>query len=257
MEMALSLKDRLKARLTRFVPKDRRFAFIAIMLATLIVTFLTVANEMLEGHTSQFDNAILLSLRQPGNPAIPIHAKWLLPAMQDITALGGITIVTIVGLSTAGYFILRKKYHLMVFLLLSAGGGAWTISLLKDYFQRPRPSIVPHLQAAMQTSFPSGHSMFSAIVYLTLSAVLAKTTQSYRLKTYYLSIGLFLTIMVGFSRVYLGVHYPTDVLAGWCIGAIWAALTYLIGDWLESRGQIEKEEKSSGLEDPSSTQPSS
>ena len=84
--------------------------------------------------------------------------------------------------------------------------------------------------------------MFSAIVYLTIAAILAKTTKSYRLKVYYVSVGLFLTMLVGFSRIYLGVHYPTDVLAGWCAGAVWAAFTYLIGDWLESRGQIEKEE---------------
>ncbi|MDZ4832554.1 MAG: phosphatase PAP2 family protein [Candidatus Melainabacteria bacterium] len=232
----------LTSKLTRFIPKDRRFALIAILLAVLIGGFISVADEMLEGDTTQFDNAILLALRHADNPSIPIGPDWLLPVVKDITALGGAAIVSLVVLATSGYFMLKHKFHMIFFLLVSAGGGAVAMEVLKTFFNRPRPSIVPHLTAATHASFPSGHSMFSAIVYLTIAAILAKTTKSYRLKVYYVSVGLFLTMLVGFSRIYLGVHYPTDVLAGWCAGAVWAAFTYLIGDWLESRGQIEKEE---------------
>jgi undecaprenyl-diphosphatase len=113
-------------------------------------------------------------------------------------------------------------------------------TLLKDVFDRPRPSVVPHLSYVATSSFPSGHSLMAAVVYLTLGSLLARLVQSARLKLYFLSVAVVLACLVGMSRVYLGVHYPTDVLAGWAAGLAWAVLCWLLARYLQQRGAVEK-----------------
>jgi undecaprenyl-diphosphatase len=232
------ITDALQSLSTR----DLIVAGVTIVLAALGGCFIVIAEEMMEGETLSIDNAILKFLRNPNNLNEPIGPSWLLSTMLDISALGGLSITIIALFVVAGYFALSQKYRLMIFLFISIGGGSGLMFLLKGFFSRPRPSVVPHLQQLPVTaSFPSGHSMVSAIMYLTFAAMLAKTTKDYKLKMYYMFVGIMLTAAVGLSRVYLGVHYPSDVLAGWCAGAVWAGLTYLIGDWLETRGTVEKE----------------
>jgi undecaprenyl-diphosphatase len=124
-------------------------------------------------------------------------------------------------------------------VLAAVGGGVLLSNLLKFTFERPRPGLVPHAVRVFTTSFPSGHATLSAITYLTLGALLASLHDSVRFKVYFLSLAILLTIAVGISRIYLGVHYPTDVLAGWCIGAAWAAFCWTIFRWLQRQGQIE------------------
>ena len=221
--------------------RDLIVAGITIVLAALGGCFIVIAEEMMEGETLSVDHAILTALRNPNNPSDPIGPPWLLTTMIDLSALGGLSITIIALVAVAGYFALSQKYRLMIYLFFCVGGGAGLMFLLKEFFSRPRPSVVPHLQKITMASFPSGHSMVSAIMYLTFAAMLAKTTKDYKLKMYYMFVGISLTLMVGFSRLYLGVHYPSDVLAGWCAGAVWAGVTYLVGDWLESRGTVEKE----------------
>jgi undecaprenyl-diphosphatase len=114
-------------------------------------------------------------------------------------------------------------------------------SALKALFRRPRPEVVPHLMRVYSSSFPSGHSIISAVVYLTLGALLARTFRQRRFKFYFLAVAVVLTGLVGVSRVYMGVHYPTDVLAGWTAGLVWATLCWLVDRHLQRRGKIEQE----------------
>lgn len=230
------------SNLLKLIPKDSSFAIVTAFVALFGWAFINIADETMEGETLGLDNAVLMALRQPGNEHLPIGPSWLPACMTDISALGGVSVIMIVLLAVAGFFVLKRKFRMMLYLFLSVGGGACLMFLMKEFFSRPRPSIVPHLQEISHASFPSGHSMVSAIVYLTLAVMLAKNTSDNKVKTYYLLVGMSLTGLVGLSRVYLGVHYPTDVLGGWCAGATWAAATYLIGDWLESRGKVEKED---------------
>jgi undecaprenyl-diphosphatase len=128
-------------------------------------------------------------------------------------------------------------------LLVSAsvGGGMIVSTLLKFGFERPRPDLVPHATQVYTASFPSGHAMLSAVVFLTLGALLARVHKPRRVKLFFLSLAVVLTMLVGCSRVYLGVHWPSDVLAGWCVGAAWAGLCWYAALLLQRKGKVESE----------------
>ncbi len=173
----------------------------------------------------------------------PIGSRSLQEAARDFTSLGGTAVLALVTLATTGFLALDGKKHMALFTCASVAGGMVMSALLKDVFQRPRPEIVPHVVYVSNTSFPSGHSMLSAVTYLTLGVLLARSHQRRALKAYSLLIAALLSIMVGVTRVYLGVHWPTDVLAGWAAGAVWALLCWLVAGWLQSRKALEPEEK--------------
>jgi undecaprenyl-diphosphatase len=151
-------------------------------------------------------------------------------------------VLVLVTLAVLGFLLLARKYHALLLLLGATLGGLLLNILLKSYYERPRPTVVPHLSDVRTPSFPSGHSMLSAVVYLTLGAMLARLVERRRLKLYFVAVALLLAFLVGVSRVYLGVHYPTDVLAGWAIGLAWAVLCWLVTQYLQRRGAVEKPE---------------
>lgn len=203
-----------------------------------ILGFILIATEVSGGETLSLDRKVLLSLRRPD--LTPKGGEKVEEVMRDFTALGGTALLTLVTLSTAGFLILSGKKHMALFLFLAVAGGMLTSLALKDFYHRPRPDIVPHEDYVMTSSFPSGHSMLSALTYLTLGALLARSYTRKRLKAYFLSLAALLTGLVGFSRMYLGVHWPTDVLAGWTAGATWAILCWLGARWLQNRQQLER-----------------
>jgi undecaprenyl-diphosphatase len=203
--------------------------------------FITLADEVADGDTHRFDRWMLRSMRTAADPAIPIGPPWLQEMARDATALGGYGCLIFFTLATAGYLWLDRKRHLSEFLLGSAISGYLISTLLKLFFQRPRPELVPHLSfVGTSTSFPSGHSMNAAVIYLTLGVIVAVAVGRRRLKAYVISMALLITFVVGISRVYLGVHYPTDVLAGWMAGLIWALFCFLAAKSLQRLGQVER-----------------
>ncbi|SFI07410.1 phosphatase PAP2 family protein [Planctomicrobium piriforme] len=211
-----------------------------LLLLAAGMSFVHLADEVSEGETHQFDRWLLRALRTPENPAIPVGPVWLAEVARDTTSLGGYGCLIFFTLIVTGYLWLDKKQHLALFLFASATSGYLLSSVLKDLFQRPRPDIVPHLDTVASTSFPSGHSMNAAIIYLTLGTLIATAVGRKRLKVYVIAVALFLTFAVGCSRVFLGVHYPTDVAAGWMAGLSWALLCWLAARFLQSRGQVEQ-----------------
>jgi len=202
--------------------------------------FALLADEVLEGGTQAFDRKVLLAFRH-GDTLEPVGSRSVQEAARDVTALGGFVVLTLVTAITAGFLALDGKTHMALFVCISVLGGQAAGTLLKDVFQRPRPDLVPYSAYASGTSFPSGHSMMAAVTYLTLGALLARSHERKRLKAYFLLVAIFLTLAVGVTRVYLGVHWPTDVLAGWTAGAVWALLCWLTARWLQTRQALERE----------------
>lgn len=214
---------------------------LAVLLLVLSTwAFIEIADEVSEGETQRIDEQIILALREPGDPANPVGPRWLEEVGRDLTALGGFAVLSLVTLGVVGCLLLARKYHAMWLVLGATLGGMVLAVWLKELFDRPRPDLVPHLSHVSTASFPSGHSMLSAVVYLTLGALLARLTERRRLKVYVLSFALLLTFLVGMSRVYLGVHYPTDVLAGWAAGLTWAIFCWLAARHLQRRGAVER-----------------
>jgi undecaprenyl-diphosphatase len=152
--------------------------------------------------------------------------------MRDITALGSAPTLVIAVLAVVGFLALAKAWRPAIFTLAACGGGLVVSSLLKYTVDRPRPDLAPHGNLIYTSSFPSGHSMMSAVVYLTLAALVARLMEKKRLKSYVLGIAMALTLLVGISRIYLGVHWPSDVLAGWAAGAAWALGCWLVARWI-------------------------
>ena len=214
--------------------KSRISSYEPLVVVTLLVAsagvfaFFKLTEEMLEGETHEFDNAILGGLRSAVDPATPIGPGWFTKAFTDITSLGGVTVLTLLTTFAVIYLLLIRKRITAVFLLVSILGG-WLLSTgLKLGVARPRPDLVPHLVEVNDLSFPSGHAMLSAVTYLTLGILLAQTQSSHATRYFFVLVAVFLTLLIGMSRIYLGVHYPTDVLAGWSAGSAWACLCWLL-----------------------------
>lgn len=210
-----------------------------IFICAALWGFAEIADEVADGETHSFDRAVLLSMRVEGRPEVPIGPPELAYVARDLTALGGATTLVMFTLASIGYLFMRRRYGAAIFVFVSVLGGTLLSSLLKVLFERPRPDVVPHLMEATSASFPSGHSMLAMIVYLTLGAVLAEVHAEHRFRVYILSWAVLLSLLVGWSRVYLGVHWPTDVLGGWCLGSAWALGCACVALWLQRRGVME------------------
>jgi undecaprenyl-diphosphatase len=201
--------------------------------------FLEIADEVLEGATASVDEQLLLMLRAPADSSDPLGPPWVEDLARDITGLGGATILALLTAVSAGFLALQRKRHLALYVLAAVASGSLVSTLLKMGFDRPRPDLVPHGQIVYTSSFPSGHSMLSAIAFLTLGALLASSQTNLRLRAYLIGVAMSLTVLVGVSRVYLGVHWPTDVLAGWTAGAAWALFCWALAEKLRRRGAVE------------------
>ncbi|MWV27129.1 phosphatase PAP2 family protein [Aurantiacibacter rhizosphaerae] len=213
-------------------------AFLAFALVSL--GMIALASEVAEGDTFAIDKMILTGLRHSDQAGLPIGPAWLSVAVADLTSLGSAAVLVLITVFALGYLLVVDKKSNAMFVAASITGGALLSGLLKAILVRPRPEIVPHLVDVSSSSFPSGHSMNSAIVYLTLAVLLARSEEDRHVQVYLIAVALTLTLIVGSTRVYLGVHWPSDVLAGWAVGAIWAAGCSLIARELQRRGAIER-----------------
>jgi undecaprenyl-diphosphatase len=227
-------------------PRDRQELSIlvgAVLILALIWIFATLAGEVMEGDTRQFDEWVLGALRREADPGQLKGPRWLRAGAEDLTALGSPTVLGLTVLAVTGYLFLHGLYRNGLFIFIASVGG-WILNwLLKAAFARTRPDIVPHLREVMSSSFPSGHALTSAAVYLTLGALLMRIAEGRLAKYYCIAMAMLLTFLVGTSRVFLGVHYPTDVLAGWLIGMTWALLCWVVERALERRAGLTREKE--------------
>lgn len=213
---------------------------IGVIVALLVVgggltAFLAIADEVGEGGTHNIDRAILYGLRDAGHANQPIGPHWLEIGAADITSLGSVTVLSLIVLLIAGLFAANRRWREAAILIAAPLSGSIVSQVLKQVFGRARPDISLHAVEVMNPSFPSGHAMLSAVVYLTLAVLVERFTTRQQVKTYALAAGILLSLLVGCSRVYLGVHWPTDVVAGWSLGAAWALAWWLIAWFWERR----------------------
>ncbi|UJX48093.1 phosphatase PAP2 family protein [Xanthobacter sp. YC-JY1] len=208
--------------------------------------FLVVADEVTEGAPGSLDRDILLALRNPTDPSDPLGPPWVEEMMRDLTALGGTSVLTLLTLAVIFFLILTRKRHAALLVAVSVAGGTILSQGLKWGFDRQRPDLVPHGMSVYSQSFPSGHAMLAAVVYLTLAALLARTQKRTRVKLFLLGGAAVITVIVGISRIYLGVHWPSDVVGGWALGAAWASSCWLVMLWLQRKGEVEGEANGSG-----------
>jgi undecaprenyl-diphosphatase len=215
------------------------YSLLALVAVLAIVAgvwgFVELTEEVAEGDTHRFDNTVMQWVGQHRGP------KWLEEVGRDMTALGGVAVLSLVTAAVAGALATNKKYHAMWLVLIATFGGLLISTTLKWIVDRDRPQVFEHRSHVYTKSFPSGHSMLSAVVYLTLGSLLTRLVPGMWQKLYLLGVALFLTFLVGVSRVYMGVHWPTDVLAGWTAGLVWAIICWLAARALQRRGKVEKD----------------
>jgi undecaprenyl-diphosphatase len=216
----------------------------AVLLLTSLVTvvalygFVQLAGEVREGDTQSFDEWAIRSLRRVDDPAVPIGPWWLHEIGIDITALGSFIVLSLISGMVVGFMLLQRQRRHALLVTVAVVGGMLLNTGLKQVFSRQRPGVVPHLREVITPSFPSGHAAMSAVVYLTLGVLLAGMVKGRFTKGYCLAVAMMLTALVGASRVYLGVHYPTDVLAGWSMGLVWALACWLVERVLHRIGAL-------------------
>jgi len=208
--------------------RSRKLPYVfAGLAAVLLAAFGMVADEVIEGDTVVFDQTVTSFFRENGNLNDPWGPTWLEEAMRDVTALGSFTILGFVVIVTVLFLSLSGKGRSAVFVAISVVGGTIASTGLKMLFDRPRPDVEAATRV-FTASFPSGHATVSAVVYLTLGLLLSEASVDRRLKALFVVLGVFITATVGISRIYLGVHYPTDVIAGWSVGLAWALACWAV-----------------------------
>lgn len=213
----------------------------AVLSALLAIGFITLSRAVVRGSTSDLDERILLAMRVRGDLSDPVGPLWVEEIGRDFTALGGVGVLVLLITTVTLFFWLSAMRRAAVYVAVACLGAVLVSSLLKHTFDRPRPELVPHGSQVYTSSFPSGHSTMAAATYLTMGLVASQFVSRRRLKLLLLVVATFVTVAVGVSRVYLGVHWPSDVLAGWAVGVSWALLCWCIGTWLQDRGMVEQQ----------------
>ncbi len=218
----------MQGLLTWLGRREKLFWLLLLLLTGSLWLFMEVADEVMEGDTLKLDETILLAMRNPSNHEDPLGPLWLEQVGQDITALGGNAVLTLLSIWVMVFLLLSHKRQLALVVLMATGGALLASLMLKSGFDRARPDLVAHATLVYTSSFPSGHSMLSASTYLTLGALLAQFQTRRRIKSLIIITAVLLTLLIGISRVYLGVHWPTDVVAGWTLGTAWALMCWYL-----------------------------
>lgn len=205
-----------------------------------VLAFIEIADDMTEADGVAFDEAVLAVLRPNPDPTDALGPPWLNTAMLDLTSLGGIAVLSLFAVAVVGFLLIQRKRLSAVMLTVGLAGGVAISEALKGAFERDRPPAEVQAVETINASFPSGHALLSTVFYLTLAVMLAHALPQRRLKAYVLTIGLLTAVIVGISRVWLGAHWASDVMAGWSLGAAWAMICWLAAfafeRWQRRRG---------------------
>ncbi len=188
--------------------------------------FVEIAENVIEGDIRYLDTAILITIHRSGFS----NLDWFIEFVRDISGLGGLGVLALLVSASVTFLVISNNRKIATFVVLATSTGAILSGLLKLGFDRPRPDLIPHLTHVYSASFPSGHAMISAVVYLTLGALLTRVVSGLWARFFVMAVAVLLTVLIGLSRLYLGVHWPSDVLAGWAAGATWALVWWTIAN---------------------------
>lgn len=217
---------------------DKSAAAAVVLFFIGMLVFTSSAFAIQSADVKNIDTAILSYLKGSNEDAL-----WLKIFMEEITSLGSTSVIFLVSFIMILYFLLiKRRVAALIIFAASTGGGIINI-LLKSVFQRERPIAIESFFKVDSLSFPSGHSTMSVAVYLSLAAVLAGIYKGKSIRYYFIFVGVFLTIIIGYSRVYLSVHYPIDVFAGWAVGISWASFCWLAAYYLQQKRVIGQEDE--------------
>jgi undecaprenyl-diphosphatase len=221
------------------------FLSIAFVGTAALVAFVGIAKVVLEGFLQPWDDQALRWMAMH-------RTAGLTTVAEQATALGsGVVLVVVVVVGSAFLWLTRHRHS--AYLLLASFFGAWLLNMmLKDVFERPRPLVVPHLTSVASASFPSGHAMSSMAAYGAIALLVTRLEDSHRARLLSWGLAAVLVLAIGASRVYLGVHYPSDVLGGYAAGLAWVAFTAAGMSALRyfSRQEPEIRVQERGLEQP-------
>lgn len=213
------------------VERAVRWAWLVALLAS--AAFIALSLAVTRGLGDDLDGRLLLILR--GADGLALGPSWFVEAISDITALGGYPVIGLAVLFAICALATARQFTAIGFLVIAIVGGSVLSTALKLLFVRGRPDLVEQLDRTFTSSFPSAHAMVSMIAWLTLAAVLARFVADGRMRALILSGAVLLSLLIGSSRVYLGVHWPSDVLAGWFAGLAWASACWLAAHYLTHR----------------------
>lgn len=230
----MAIKTWIRSRFDALRARDLQLVLTLLGIGVLILVFLRIGDEIFEGATDRIDQAILLAFRN--SPSDPIGPPDVEAAVIHISALGSGAVTALVTIIAALFFALAGRWRYALLIVACTAGTLIGMELLKGLYDRPRPTVVTPLDPPGGLSFPSGHSMISVALYLTLAVLIARALPTRRLRVFAVATGAFLATLIGVSRLYLGVHYPTDVLAGWTAGAAWSLICGVLVHVLGRRG---------------------
>lgn len=225
----------VKLQWSQLVTRETLLLLFLFFLGGASWIFIELQDEVREGEPLPFDEWMLLWFREADDPSALRGPEWLEETVRDITALGGPTVLTIVTVGISGFFLLRRQFQPLLLMLGTVIGGAFLVDGLKELYERTRPEMTAHLVEEASHSFPSGHSTMATVVYLSLAVMLAQFQKKRRMRVYIVGYAALLAFMIGISRVILGVHYPSDVAAGWTVGVLWASLGWFVAWFLKRR----------------------
>ena len=196
----------------------------------LALAFIHLGSEMVEGDTLSVDRHVLKIAQ-----ALSMVHPWIAGVMRDLSGLGSTVVLTLFTVSTVGYLALVSVRTTALLVAVSVATGSVLVSAFKLAFGRLRPDPVFSDFVVSGLSFPSGHASMSAIVFLTVGVLVESTRERWSERAYILAVSTVLTLLVGASRILLGVHWASDVVGGWAFGTAWAMAWLLLARRMAAR----------------------
>ncbi len=187
-----------------------------------------VSYAVVEQRTAFLDQRVLMWFRDANDLANPWGPGWFEETVKDLSALGGYPILVLVAIFTLVLLLAAGQAIAALVFVASLVSGSVLSSVLKLLFQRPRPDLVDHLDRTFTASFPSAHAMFGTVAWLMVAAMAARFVPDFRLRNLVISMSVGVALIIGLTRIYLGVHWPSDVIAGWAMGGAWAGFCWVL-----------------------------